>query len=1589
MVAESSTLGDVIEALGWTLLHFVWQGTVVGLLAAMVLAMLRRCSASARYLTSVAMLCVLCAMPLLTMSLMERATSAAPLSDIMATKSWVELDSPSGAESVSTAAAAPNTATTPLKVERIGIDFENPPSLDAVPLIPISESSQSLLDELSDRQPSPSFVLMLKPMIPWIVRTWFFGVVLLSLRFFVGWWRVQRLRRQASLPASDIWQKALRQLAERLRVTRPVQLVESVLVEVPTVIGWLRPVILLPATAITGLTTEQLEALLAHELAHVRRHDYLINLLQTIVETLLFYHPAVWWLSHRIRAEREHCCDDLAVTVCGDKVAYAKALLALEELRSPAARFALSSKGGSLLGRISRIIDQPQLNNRPSGWAVGVAIVAIVVTLLSLAVLSPRATEAKSANEFTITLPNGVQIELLGVSRHQLEGKTWWRPDGTPLKQAPTDVTMEFFEDFKDGFEIAFRWKCLKELTSSRLSVVMTLEPETSPTRSQSTENMGGTEGTGIDLSRIDLQRQKTAACVVTVFESEDQGGVEKDKTESEEDEDHYDNQFTVRFENVSLIARQQTNVIVRVDDREQTLAMRVRSAAQALSDVRMKVAVEYAANPLIASGITSDSPRELVRWRNSWQWLRSGSMWRLDHDGQKNYRGSTHPERDEWATGFDGEKQFIWYKADNELLLGSSSGRAAEYAPQNLFWNPMGGGLEPYLKSLARPDVRTKPETFLDLKGLRVESVSDHDPTRRWSAFISLQRGYLAVEMKQFHNDQLEWETHLSDLREAAPGIWAPQTIQRTAYFYASDGEQRIASKQTYNIDPFQIVSVGSNATGSKVASTKIALEEFRFQPAFGMTIRDHTQGISYHNDPWWEDLTLFLREKCYWPQRSIAVLDVLHSNLQKPVKEIRLPESELVMVYGGGSPPDNERGYALTTKINWPDHKGKVTLIVFWDSRDDRSGELLVALENLKWHYWHKNFEIVAIHRPVRFAAVEPLIRQRPSQFPVYIDADNASHEGVVRDTFSSRGSPSAVLLDHELKLHPILNARELPEQLTALMTAAGDPEPPTFKLIERLPDEATVAIRSEWLSLVAKAPKTSRISGQVRDDQGKPLVGAKIELLLRLTLIDSTRGHERTIPDPAGKRTTETNSTGEFAFADLPKGEYELTISSPNRTVKKQQVIVADGQSKELSVVLTPLVVDSCRSDQPKEDGDKVRAAKSAADENEAQLTLLRNRTDNSVSVKFAKVCAEVAKAEWDKIVEANCIVPGAISDAEVERARLNYVKAALLIEQAEHQQHVQSVMEFGLRKSDELELTRKSLELLDRMAKVDADIAKAECDRAIEAKRRLSNTTEVGSRLNWQKALLAAEDIEVQLREAQRLEQLKQQQERRAGQFVGRVRLKTEQKLLPDLEKANLLAGRVPDDSLVFSKDGGLANVFVYLWKPKFKIDEQHEVGPRQRFVLTARGGRYEPHAAVVRVGQSLEFVNDQPVSDNLRSMPLKSNPLNRSFPANGRLDLTPFTVAENLPVSMKSDIHPWMQAYLFPLDHPFATVTDADGRFEINGLPPGEHEFRLWHERVGYLEKSYRITIKPNEGVQTEFQYEPTRLSLGREQVEAD
>src|SRR5207245_2644595 len=232
-------------------------------------------------------------------------------------------------------------------------------------------------------------------------------------------------------PVPGAGREAVARRAARLRVSRPVRVLESAVVQVPAVVGWLRPVILLPASALTGLTPQQLDVLLAHELAHVRRYDYLVNLVQSAIEILLFYHPAVRWVSRRVREEREHCCDDLAVAVCGDAHLYARALLMMESLRAKTPALALSAagtQGGTLLGRVRRLVAPTPVEPVPR-WMAGVVGATLLLGLGGGAALvganAAAATDTLIAFAQTLDNPSareeGVDaeaLESLGKMKH-------------------------------------------------------------------------------------------------------------------------------------------------------------------------------------------------------------------------------------------------------------------------------------------------------------------------------------------------------------------------------------------------------------------------------------------------------------------------------------------------------------------------------------------------------------------------------------------------------------------------------------------------------------------------------------------------------------------------------------------------------------------------------------------------------------------------------------------------------------------------------------------------------------------------------------------------------------------------------------------------------------------------------------------------------------------------------------------------------------------------------------------------------------------------------------------------------------------
>jgi beta-lactamase regulating signal transducer with metallopeptidase domain len=318
---------ELLQALGWTLLHFVWQGAGLAALFAVGNTICRR--ASTRYGLAVITLVLMMAAPVITFIALSRQTDPA-----------VRF----GAQGTSASTVKP--------VQGV--------SVTARPSAPAAEVPAG----------QPAGML-------WFVEAWFLGVVLLSLRTAGGLFVIERMRRKESKPVAMQLHEKCVALQRRMGLERVIQYCECLRLDAPAVLGWFRPVVLLPARALTGLTEEQIEAVIAHELAHIRRLDCFVNLFQIGVETLLFYHPAVWWVSQRIRAERENCCDDEAIAVCGDAVNYARALTLMEEWRT-APSLMMAANRSPLSQRVVRLLglDGPAGRVRVAGLAVGFVCLA-------------------------------------------------------------------------------------------------------------------------------------------------------------------------------------------------------------------------------------------------------------------------------------------------------------------------------------------------------------------------------------------------------------------------------------------------------------------------------------------------------------------------------------------------------------------------------------------------------------------------------------------------------------------------------------------------------------------------------------------------------------------------------------------------------------------------------------------------------------------------------------------------------------------------------------------------------------------------------------------------------------------------------------------------------------------------------------------------------------------------------------------------------------------------------------------------------------------------------------------------------------
>jgi beta-lactamase regulating signal transducer with metallopeptidase domain len=401
---------ELLRTIGMTLIHFLWQGAALAALAAATLAATKR--AAGRYVIGVVTLALMIAAPVITFFVIQNPAMPA----VPATQNFIPAVS-------HVAKAAVQPAAT------------------------ISESYLPSANVFN-----------------WLVGLWFAGVLLFSLRTAGGFFLIARLRRKNANPLAGELLAICREMQKRLGITRAIRYCQGLHLDAPAVLGWFRPVVMLPMSALTGLTETQLRAVIAHELAHIRRFDAFFNLLQVAAETLLFYHPAVWWLNKRIRVERENCCDDVALSVCGDPTEYARALAQMEEWRV-APSLAMAANRGPLASRVARLLGLPEKgsNLRNSGIAFGVLCLAVamiagnaffgVVRTASAHTFNLlRVAQDGSESAIVITAPRPAPAPRASVEPLPVQINP--APQSNPTPQAQTGKGQSYIDSLKaEGFD--------------------------------------------------------------------------------------------------------------------------------------------------------------------------------------------------------------------------------------------------------------------------------------------------------------------------------------------------------------------------------------------------------------------------------------------------------------------------------------------------------------------------------------------------------------------------------------------------------------------------------------------------------------------------------------------------------------------------------------------------------------------------------------------------------------------------------------------------------------------------------------------------------------------------------------------------------------------------------------------------------------------------------------------------------------------------------------------------------------------------------------------------------------------------------
>jgi beta-lactamase regulating signal transducer with metallopeptidase domain/protocatechuate 3,4-dioxygenase beta subunit len=383
-------LGEPVwQRLTWTLLHFLWQGLAVAALVAMFLYVWPVGQAHNRYLIYLSSLIAMAACLLVTFMVIEVPESATVAS--LETETEIEVVVPVAP------APGPDSIAIEMPVGSTGptVRVSQPPLERSVVAASETGDSASLSVPVTPETKLRQYIDAIQP---YVLVVWLAGVLLLAVRLSLSWLHVRWLARGRRVIPADLAAKAAL-LGKRLGLRFPPRVCVSEKIREAIVVGLWRPLVLLPASWLTEMTPEVLEAVIAHELSHIRRLDLWVNLLQRLMETLLFYHPAVWWLSRRVGLEREMCADELAVGATNERLAYATALEQLGRMRlgqtTPQFGAGIGGNRMVLLNRVGNILGSSPSNKRARWWPVGLLALAVPLAIW----LAPTSVFSSTENE--------------------------------------------------------------------------------------------------------------------------------------------------------------------------------------------------------------------------------------------------------------------------------------------------------------------------------------------------------------------------------------------------------------------------------------------------------------------------------------------------------------------------------------------------------------------------------------------------------------------------------------------------------------------------------------------------------------------------------------------------------------------------------------------------------------------------------------------------------------------------------------------------------------------------------------------------------------------------------------------------------------------------------------------------------------------------------------------------------------------------------------------------------------------------------------------------------------------------------------